>query len=77
MAEKKFEESMKRLEKIVEMLENGELSLEESLKHFEEGIKLVTDCQKKLEQAEQKVTMLIKESDGSLKQKPFEVDNGK
>ncbi|MBS1238320.1 MAG: exodeoxyribonuclease small subunit [Deltaproteobacteria bacterium] len=74
MSEKKFEEAMKRLETIVEGLERGDLSLEESLKSFEEGMKLLQFCSKKLEEAEQKVTLLIKESGGKLTQQPFEVD---
>lgn len=72
MAEKKFEEAMQRLEDIVENLENGDLSLENSLKIFEEGMKLVSFCSKKLEEAEQKVTKLVKESDGRYTQQPFE-----
>ena len=74
MSEKKFEEAMKRLENIVESLERGDLSLEDSLKSFEEGMKLLQFCSKKLEEAEQKVTLLIKESGGKLAQQPFEVD---
>ena len=72
MAEKKFEEAMQRLENIVENLESGDLSLENSLKIFEEGMKLVSFCSKKLEEAEQKVTKLVKESDGRYTQQPFE-----
>ena len=73
MAEKKFEDAMKRLEDIVESLESGDLSLEDSLKIFEEGVKLISFCSKKLEEAEQKVTMLVKESDGKYTQQPFEM----
>jgi exodeoxyribonuclease VII small subunit len=75
MAEKKFEEAMERLEQIVESLEGGDLTLEESLKIFEEGMKLIRFCSKKLEEAEQKVTLLVKESGGTLTQQPFEVDD--
>jgi exodeoxyribonuclease VII small subunit len=74
MGEKRFEEAMERLEQIVEGLESGKLSLEESLKIFEEGMNLVNFCSKKLEQAEQKVTILIKESEGKYSQQPFEAD---
>jgi exodeoxyribonuclease VII small subunit len=73
MTEKKFEEAMERLENIVESLESGDLSLEESLKIFEEGMKLVNFCSKKLEEAEQKVTMLIKDQNGKYSRQPFEV----
>jgi exodeoxyribonuclease VII small subunit len=74
MSEKKFEEAMKRLENIVESLERGDLSLEDSLKIFEEGMKLLHFCSKKLEEAEEKVTLLIKESGGKFTQQPFEVE---
>ena len=74
MAEKKFEEAMKRLEDIVQSLESGDLPLEESLKIFEEGMKLISFCSKRLEEAEQKVTMLVKESDGKYTQQPFEME---
>ena len=75
MAQKKFEEAMKRLEMIVQDLENGELSLEESLKVFEEGMGLVKLCSEKLEEVEQKVTRLVKESDGKYGHQPFEINN--
>jgi len=74
MAEKKFEEAMGRLEEIVEKLESGDLSLEDSLKMFEEGMKLIRFCSEKLEEAEQKVTMLVKESGGKFVQQPFEAE---
>ena len=72
MAKKKFEDSMKRLEDIVQSFEGGELSLEDSIDTFEEGMQLVAFCSKSLEDAEQKVTMLIKEHDGKYSQQPFE-----
>ncbi|MEA5444512.1 exodeoxyribonuclease VII small subunit [Gammaproteobacteria bacterium AB-CW1] len=63
MAEKKekldFEQSLAELEGIVERLEGGELSLEESLKAFESGVGLTRQCQKALEEAEQKVSKLV------------------
>jgi exodeoxyribonuclease VII small subunit len=74
MVEKKFEDAMKRLEDIVQDLEGGALSLDDSLKTFEEGMKLVGFCSKKLEEAEQKVTLLVKESEGKYSQKPFETE---
>jgi exodeoxyribonuclease VII small subunit len=72
MTEKKFEEAMERLENIVESLEKGDLSLEDSLKIFEEGMKLVSFCSGKLDEAEQKVTMLIKDQRGKYSREPFE-----
>ncbi len=66
-----FEHSLKKLETIVDQLEKGDLTLEESLKLFEEGIGLSAACKKELEAAEGKVQMLIKQRDGSLKTEPF------
>jgi exodeoxyribonuclease VII small subunit len=74
MAEQKFEEAMQRLEEIVQSLEEGELPLEDSLKAFEEGMKLLKFCSNKLEEAEQKVTLLVKESGGKPIQVPYEFD---
>ena len=76
MAQKKFEDAMKRLEEIAQGLEDGDLSLEDSLKVFEEGMKLINFCSKKLEGAEQKITMLVKESEDKYTHQPFET-NGK
>lgn len=59
----KFEEALDELETLVEELEEGELSLEESLKAFEKGIRLTRDCQQALSDAEQKVRLLIEEND--------------
>ena len=71
---KDFEKSLKRLEEIVGKLENGELTLEDSLKLFEEGTKLSKSCEKQLNQAQRKVEMLVKDEDGELQEVPFEVD---
>lgn len=67
-----FEESLKKLEAIVDQLEKGDLSLEDSLKLFEEGVGLSAACKKELEAAEGKVQILIKQRDGSLKAEPFQ-----
>jgi exodeoxyribonuclease VII small subunit len=64
--EMQFEEAFKRLEAIVENLESGDLSLEESMKLFEEGIGLTEACKSRLEDAEQKIKLLLKDSDGKL-----------
>jgi exodeoxyribonuclease VII small subunit len=66
-----FEQSLKRLEAIVDQLEKGDLALEDSLKLFEEGVKLSSGCKKELDAAEGKVQVLIKQRDGSLKAEPF------
>ena len=54
-----FEVSLQKLVKIIEKLEDGDISLEESVKSFEEGIGLVKECQKQLSQAELKVKKLL------------------
>ena len=66
-----FEQAMKDLEEIVRELEAGELPLEESLKKFEEGMKLSKLCSSKLEEAEQRVSILLKERDGQLSEAPY------
>lgn len=66
-----FEESLKKLETIVDQLEKGDLPLEESLKLFEEGVGLSAVCKKELDAAEGKVQMLVKQRDGSLKVETF------
>lgn len=74
MAQKKlnFEQSMTRIEEIVRMLEKGDAPLESSLKLFEEGTALISDCNKLLETAEQKVKALSKGPDGEPVESPFE-----
>lgn len=75
MAKKKaavdFEQSLGELQKLVERLESGELSLEESLGAFEQGVVLTRDCQQALTQAEQKVQQLV-EKNGELSTEPFD-----
>ncbi|HEX3893721.1 MAG TPA: exodeoxyribonuclease VII small subunit [Terracidiphilus sp.] len=66
-----FEESLKKLETIVDKLEKGDMSLEDSLKLFEQGVGLSAACKKELEAAEGKVETLIKQRDGSFKTEPF------
>ena len=60
----KFEKSLAELEEIVSKMEQGDLSLEESLDAFEKGVKLSNDCQKALKTAEQKVNKLVAKGDG-------------
>ncbi|RII30515.1 MAG: exodeoxyribonuclease VII small subunit [Geobacter sp.] len=75
MATEKFETSLKKLEEIVHRLEGGALSLEDSLKAFEEGVKHASFCAKKLDEAERRVEVLLKQKDGSFKREPFEADD--
>ena len=58
-----FEDSLAELEQLVEQLEQGEISLEDSLKSFERGVKLTRTCQKSLQEAEQKVKILLDKND--------------
>jgi exodeoxyribonuclease VII small subunit len=62
---KNFETSLLELEKIVRELEQGDLSLEESLKLFEDGVRLSRECQERLNQAERRIEVLLKDSDGN------------
>ena len=66
-----FEESLKKLETIVDQLEKGDLPLEDSLKLFEAGVGLSAVCKQELDAAEGKVQMLIKQRDGSFKTEAF------
>ncbi len=72
MAEKKFEAALARLEEIVKELETGDLPLEQSLKLFEEGVKLSRICHKRLEDAERRVEILLKDNNGNIVARPFE-----
>ncbi len=75
-----FEEALAKLEEIAKVLEEGDLSLEESLKKFDEGVKLAAFCNEKLEEAQQKVDLLLQKGN-ALTTVPFsprtgESDNG-
>lgn len=67
-SEKSFdlEKTLSDLEQIVEELEGGQLSLEDAMRRFEEGVKLTRICQKTLQEAEQKVEILMKNSDDTV-----------
>lgn len=73
--EKKFEHALEALEKVVERLESGELSLEDSLAAFEEGVQLVKYCNEKLNEVEKKIEVLVKDKQGKLQLKPFTGDD--
>jgi exodeoxyribonuclease VII small subunit len=77
MASKKsinFEKALGELEKLVEEMEQGELSMEDMLKRFEKGIALTTDCQQSLQKAELKVKELV-EKNGKLLEKDFDLED--
>jgi exodeoxyribonuclease VII small subunit len=67
-----FESSLRELERIIEELEAGDLPLERSLALLEQGVKLSRECQKRLDEAERKVEILLKGSDGSYNPAPFD-----
>ncbi|MGW8300670.1 MAG: exodeoxyribonuclease VII small subunit [Desulfobacterales bacterium] len=71
MAQKTFEQSMKQLERIVQELEEGDLPLEKAIKKFEEGIQLTKLCSEKLDETEKKISVLLKNSEGQIIEKPL------
>ena len=68
----KFESALEDLEQVVEQLESGELSLEDSLAAFEKGVGLVKFCNQKLNEVEKKIELLVKDKEGNLQLKAFE-----
>jgi exodeoxyribonuclease VII small subunit len=70
--DKNFEVALEELEGVVEQLESGELPLEESLVAFEKGVGLVIYCNQKLNEAEKKVELLIKDKEGKLQFKALD-----
>ena len=73
----KFEDALFKLESIVEKLESGDLSLEESLAAFEEGIRLSRICSKQLDEAERKIEILVKGEDRQLRIEDFDLESSK
>jgi exodeoxyribonuclease VII small subunit len=73
MKDMSFEKALKELEETVEKLENGELSLDESLTLFEKGVQLTKFLRKELEKAEKKIDILLKDKEGKVKTEPFEL----
>lgn len=71
---KTFEENMQRLEQIVRTMEQGDVSLDESLKLFQEGTALVRSCSKMLDDAQLQVKKLTLTEDGSLAEEDLEVE---
>ncbi len=76
MAEKKFEAALKELEQIVEQLEGSDVALDDALKLFEKGIRLSQFCAARLDDAEQKVELLLKDAGGTLRPAEFEQTDG-
>ncbi len=72
-----FEQSLQRLEKIVEKMERGELSLGDSMEHFEEGSKLANFCTAKLKETEKKIEILLHPKSGEDKWVPYSTESDK
>ncbi len=72
MAEIKYEDALKKLEKIVEDLEKGDLSLDDALKKYQEGIELSRICNQRLESAKKKIDLLSKNKKGEFELKPID-----
>ena len=71
-----FEDRIEQLESLVEVLEEGNLGLEDALKSFEKGVKLTRECQLALQNAEQRVRLLEQQDDGEVAETPFTGESG-
>ncbi|NLM73062.1 MAG: exodeoxyribonuclease VII small subunit [Clostridiaceae bacterium] len=69
-----YEQAMTELEAVVNLLENGDLTLEESIKMFEKGISLVKLCNKKLDDIEKRITIILEGKDG-IKEEDFSAED--
>jgi exodeoxyribonuclease VII small subunit len=72
--EKTFEEVLRDLEEIVNRLEQGDLPLEESLTLFEQGVRLSRLCHTKLDEAQKRVEIVLKDEGGKVATRPFKVE---
>ena len=71
MAKQTFEKAMNKLEKIVQELESTDLPLEKAIKKFEEGVQLSKFCSEKLDETEKRITILLKDQNDRVFEKPF------
>ncbi|MGD9564252.1 MAG: exodeoxyribonuclease VII small subunit [Pyrinomonadaceae bacterium] len=71
---KTFEASLNELERIVKQLEDGDMPLEDSLKLFEDGVRLSRECRERLTNAERRIEVLMKDSNGSIALEPVQID---
>ena len=69
--EGKFEEKIKELDQITKQLEKGDLTLDESVAVFEKGMKLSKECNQILEEAEKRITILLKKEEGEVEEEEF------
>jgi len=72
MAEVKFEEALKKLEKIISELEGGDLSLDEAMRLYQDGVELSRACNQRLESAKKKIEVLTKNKKGEFELRPLE-----
>ena len=72
----KFEDQLENLENIVSQIDSGELSLEESIDAFERGVRLVRSLNRKLDEVERRVEVLMRGADGTLTSTPYEGEDG-
>jgi len=72
----RFEVALEELERVVEQLESGDLSLEDSLAAFEKGVGLVKQCNQKLSEVEKKLELLVKDKEGKLQLQPVDEASG-
>ena len=73
-ANKSFEKMMQDLENIAKDLENGSLSLDESVNKFEQGMEISKECSKILENAEKRISILIKDSNNNIVEEKFDIE---
>jgi len=71
MANQTFEKAMNKLEQIVQELESADLPLEKAIKKFEEGVQLSKFCSEKLDETEKRITLLLKDQNDRVFEKPF------
>ena len=71
VAKQNFETNLRQLEQLVQQMEQGELTLEQSLAAFEQGVALTRACQQALDTAEQKVNLLLQDEQGKINRRPF------
>lgn len=71
MAKQTFEKAMDKLEKIVQELESTDLPLEKAINKFEEGVQLSKFCSEKLDETEKRITILLKDQNDRVFEKPF------
>lgn len=72
MTEMKFEDALGKLEKIIEEMEKGDLTLDEALKRYQEGLELSRVCSQRLESAKKKIEVLTKNKKGEFELKPLD-----